>query len=103
MRAWFEMLDLAAVDNDNRESHHSLVFKERCVCVYKVSEAAPLSDLVVLTSRSADEMYSDNLFSIKTTRIQARPCREERTHTHQDDGGGYKSQAWKNNHKLTRM
>ncbi len=32
--------------------------------------------LVVLESLSADEMYSDNLFSIRTTLIQALPCRE---------------------------
>lgn len=48
--------------------------------MYKVSGAAPVLNLVVLTSRSADEMYSDNLFSIKTTLIHARPCSEERTH-----------------------
>lgn len=50
--------------------------------MYEVSKPAPVSDLVVLTSLSADEMYSDSLFSIKATLIQARPCSEEKaTHT----------------------
>lgn len=35
-----------------------------------------IKDLVVLKSLSADEMYSDNLFSIRTTLIHALPCRE---------------------------
>lgn len=42
-----------------------------CVCRCVWGE-----DLVVLGSLSADEMYSANLFSIRTTLIQARPCRE---------------------------
>lgn len=44
-------------------------------CVYYVSEVRT-PDLVVLRSLSADETYSANLFSIRTTLIQARPCRE---------------------------
>lgn len=35
-----------------------------------------IKDLVILKSLSADEMYSDNLFSIRTTLIHALPCRE---------------------------
>lgn len=45
-----------------------------CVCVCVCEKRT--QDLVVLRSLSAEETYSANLFSIRTTLIQARPCRE---------------------------
>lgn len=59
-------------DDGSRQvhAHKGLKCYSVCVCEERTQ------DLVVLRSLSADEMYSANLFSIRTTLIQARPCRE---------------------------